>query len=117
VSLTGAAGQQPRSRRTTGTQPAGALQARQSLGHQHSNGGAAGASSYNSSDVGGQQLGLGAQLTAQQQLAGVQLAVLGAGSLLGENVLGYNPEEVRTCGAVNLRGVGGRGLTACSVGN
>jgi hypothetical protein len=41
---------------------------------------------------------LGVQLTPQQQLAGVQLAVLGPGSLLGENVLGYDPDEVRGVG-------------------
>jgi hypothetical protein len=99
--LTVGTGQQPTCRQTTGTQRSLPQQARQPLGRQHSSAGAAGASSYNSSggggsDGGGQQLGSWAQLTAQQQLAGVQLAVLGAGSLLGENVLGYNPEEVST---------------------
>lgn len=81
------AGQQPRSHRSTGTQPAvGAPQA----------GPLQGSSASGGSGDGGQQLGVGVhQLTAQQQLSGVQLAVLGPGSLLGENVLGYDPEQVR----------------------
>lgn len=35
---------------------------------------------------------MGVQLTAQQQLSGVQLAKLGPGSLLAENVLGYDAD-------------------------
>lgn len=47
-----------------------------------------------SADGSGGWSGGGLGVRSQQQLSGVQLAVLGAGSLLGENVLGYNPEEV-----------------------
>lgn len=89
-SSTGASKQAGGSRRTSGTQqPQATLLGRQLS--RSSNSFNASHDSGSSSAGGG---GLGAQLTAQQQLSGVQLAVLGPGSMLGENVLGYNPEEV-----------------------
>jgi hypothetical protein len=66
------------------------------LGRKASNSG--GSSSSSSSAGGGAVLRL-PQPQQQQQLSGLQLAVLGPGSLLGENLLGYNAEEVsrHTC--------------------
>jgi hypothetical protein len=103
-SNSGSTAQQPRSRRSTGTQPSPSsiLQAGQP-GSSGNGGSGSGSGSFGSSGgsrggVGGTGVALGVQLTPQQQLAGVQLAVLGPGSLLGENVLGYDPDEVRGVG-------------------
>jgi hypothetical protein len=58
--------------------------------------GSSGGAGGSSADGSGGWSAAGLAVRSQHQLSGVQLAVLGAGSLLGENVLGYNPEEVRT---------------------